>query len=162
MQKSIGKTTRMVVVAAVATAGLSACGGGAGSGTESDTAAAAATPESQIEAVFHGYYEAMLAGDFEGVCSFQSPEAVDHILANMERMGTKVSTCVEALEKSRENQANADAMDEIAATVEVKEIVVTGDTANVSWSSEVDGKRETTTTAVRRVDGEWRMDYTGS
>lgn len=166
MQKSIGKMTRMAIAAAAATAALSACGGGAGSGTAapagSDAAAVAgATPESEVEAVFHAYYDAILDRDFETACGFNAPETNDQIVASMELLGTSAGSCPEALEVTVEDSAAAESLDTIAETAEVQEVTVTGDTAELTWSADIAGEQSTTTTPLRLIDGQWRLVYTG-
>jgi hypothetical protein len=157
----------MVFTVVAATVALSSCGGGAAGGTgggpgePSGTAAGAASPESEVEAAFRGYYDAILVRDFETACGFNAPETNDQIVSTMEALGTTVSSCPEALEKTVEDSATAEALDTIAETAEVQEVTVTGETATLRWSADTEDGQSTTTTPLRRIDGQWSLVYTG-
>jgi ketosteroid isomerase-like protein len=120
-----------------------------GSGSAADRAA--------VEAVFRAYLRAVAAGDFTTACGLNAPETTQRLLDELARRGTPATTCEDAIAALYSGSAFAQGAPAIADTLEVRGIDVDGDTATVSWSVEVTGRRPVVTNALRRVDGQWRL-----
>jgi len=121
-----------------------------------------ASDRQAVEAVFHDYYEALLARDFATACAFNAPETTQQLLANLEARGITAATCEEALTAVYAIPGAAETVDKIVAGATVQGVTVSGDTATITWSAEVNGTRNSTTSQLRRIDGEWRLVDTGT
>lgn len=163
------KTIRIALAAAALALALGSCStsvGGGGSPGDQAVPSAAAPPasgpaaggdRSAVEAVFRGYYQALLARDFPGACSVSAPETIAKLLASLKTQGVTVGTCPEALSTIYAIPGAAEAADAIANSAQIQDVAVTGDQASITWSAEVNGQRPTVTNDVRRVDGQWRL-----
>jgi hypothetical protein len=125
-----------------------------GVGSEADRA--------EIEAVFQGYYEALLARDFTTACALNAPETTEALLADLASQGVQVGSCEEAFETIYATPGAPEVADGIAATAQIQDVRVDGDVATISWSAEVEGQRPTVTNDLRRIDGQWRLLDTSS
>jgi hypothetical protein len=121
-----------------------------------------AVDQQAVETVFHDYYEALLARDFAAACEFNAPETTQQLLANLQSRGITADTCEEALTAVYAIPGAAETVDGIVQGAEVQGVVVTGDNASITWSAEVNGARNTVTSQLRRVDGQWRLVDTGA
>ncbi|TQM03886.1 hypothetical protein [Pseudonocardia kunmingensis] len=121
-----------------------------------------AADQQAVEAVFRDYYEALLARDFATACEFNAPETTQQLLANLQSRGITADTCEEALTAVYAIPGAAETVDGIVQGAQVQGVVVTGDTASITWSAEVNGARNTVTSQLRRVDGQWRLVDTGA
>jgi len=121
-----------------------------------------AADQQAVETVFHDYYEALLARDFAAACEFNAPETTQQLLANLRSRGITADTCEEALTAVYAIPGAAETVDGIVQGAQVQGVVVTGDNASITWSAEVNGARNTVTSQLRRVDGQWRLVDTGA
>jgi hypothetical protein len=164
------KTLPAAVAGALAAAlvALSACGtpvAGTPAPQPGPPPAAAPDPaadQQAVETVFRGYYEALLARDFASACELNAPETTQQLLANLQSRGITADTCEEAFTAVYAIPGAAETVDGIVKGAEVQGVVVTGDNAGITWSAEVNGARNTITSQLRRVDGQWRLVDTGT
>jgi predicted small lipoprotein YifL len=166
------KTIRLALAIAALSAALTACGDD-GSGSAAPAAPAAppaasgvpadgAAAEAEVEAAFRGYWQALLARDFPTACAFNTPETNAQLLAGAQAQGVTAASCEEALDKTYAVPGAAEAIESTARTSTVEDITVTGDDATIRWSAELNGERPTVTSGARRIDGAWRLVYTGA
>jgi SnoaL-like domain len=120
-----------------------------GSGSAADRAA--------VETVFRTYLRAVADGDFTTACALNAPETTQRLLDELAHRGTPAATCEDAIAALYSGSAFAQGAPAVAETLEVRGVDVAGDTATVSWSVEVAGRRPVVTNALRRVDGQWRL-----
>lgn len=113
--------------------------------------------QAAVEAVFHGYYGALLARDFVTACALVAPEAVDRLLEQLAAQGTPADTCEAALGIVLARPEAAEYTDEIARTAQAHDIRVQRDDATITWSATVRGQTATATNVLRRIDGSWRL-----
>ncbi|MCO1656054.1 hypothetical protein [Pseudonocardia humida] len=139
------KTLRAVLVAAVLTAGVAACG------------ADAAT---EIDEAFKGYHTAVLARDFPAACAYNAPEATAKLLSSLATQGVNAATCEEAFAVVFDQGGAAETADTISRTAKIDDIQVDGDEATVRWTAVVDGNASPTTWGMRRIDGAWKLVLT--
>ena len=159
------KTFRATVAAAALLVGLAGCGtpvsGSAVPAPPPPTTSAPpvdpAVERPEVEAAFRGYYEALRAQDFAAACAFHAAETTERLLAELHRRGVTATTCEEALTAVYAIPGNAEMVESVGRSATVEEITVTGDDASITWSADVNGARETTTSALRRIDGTWRL-----
>ena len=163
------KPIRAGLLAAAVVLLLGACGGtDAAAPASSGTASVPPTPvtsaapqltgaEAEVADVFHGYYRALLARDFVTACRLNAPESRTAMLANIKARGIKASTCEEAFTKVYADQSAATLLDRVANTAQVTSVTVNGDTADITWTSQVQGNRPTVTNTMRRIDGAWQL-----
>jgi hypothetical protein len=121
-----------------------------------------AEDQKAVETVFHEYYEALLARDFASACGFNAPETTQQLLANLQARGITADTCEEALTAVYAIPGAAETVDGIVKGAAVQGVSVTGDNASITWSAQVNGARNTVTSQLRRVDGQWRLVDTGT
>jgi hypothetical protein len=170
---------RNLVTAAVLVAALASCSGGAtpaGTGSGSTPAAptgpSAAAPgpagdaaggaEAAVETAFTGYNRALADRDFGTACALNAPESVDVLLAGVEQgLGQRPADCVEAFEIIYATPGAAELADATTTSAVIQDVAVSGDTATVTWSAEVQGQRPTVTSDLRLIDGDWRLVDTG-
>ena len=120
-----------------------------GSGSAADRA--------DVETVFRTYLRAVAEGDFTTACALNAPETTQRLVDELARRGTPVTACEDAIAALYSGSSLTQGAPAIADTLEVSGIDVAGDTATVSWSVEVAGRRPVVTNALRRVDGQWRL-----
>jgi hypothetical protein len=116
-----------------------------------------ATDRADVETVFRTYLRAVADGDFTTACELNAPETTQRLFDELARRGTPATTCEGAIAALYSESGVAQGAPAIADTLEVRGIDVAGDTATVSWSVEVTGRRPVVTNALRRVDGRWRL-----
>jgi hypothetical protein len=163
------KTIRRAIAAVAAAAALSACapagpGTGETAAPPTPNAAPSATPapvdpgeRAAVETVFRSYYQALLVRDYATACALNAPETNARLLEDVAAEGTPVATCEEALAAVYAIPGAAPVADAVGATAQVQDVAVAGDQATVSWSFEVQGRRQPVTTTLRRIDGQWRL-----
>lgn len=120
-----------------------------GSGSAADRAA--------VETVFRTYLRAVADGDFTTACGLNAPETTQRLLDELARRGTPAAACEDAIAALYSGSGVGQGARVIADTLEIGAVDVDGDTATVSWSVEVSGRRPLVTNALRRVDGQWRL-----
>lgn len=126
------------------------------------TTAAAGEDEAAVEAAFTAYNRALADRDFATACALNAPESVETLLAGVEQgLGQRPADCVEALEIIYATPGAAELADVTTTTTEIQDVTVTGGTATVTWSAEVQGRRPTVTSDLRRIDDGWRLVDTG-
>jgi ketosteroid isomerase-like protein len=160
-------TFRTVVAAAALFAALAGCGtqvsGSATPAPPPPTTASSVAPvdpavaRQDVEAAFRDYYAALRARNFTAACALHADETTVRLLDELRRRGVTATTCEEALTAVYAIPGNAEAVDAIAQSATVEEITVTGEDATIAWSATIDGKRETTTSSLRRIDNTWRL-----
>jgi ketosteroid isomerase-like protein len=164
------KTIRTAVAAAGLVAALAGCGTPV-AGTPAPQPAPPpslaappdpATDQRAIETLFQDYYGALRAHDFAAACGFNAPETTDQMLANLRSRGVEAATCEDAMTAIYAIPENARIADQVAENATIENVVVTGDEATVTWSSEIDGNRSPGTTRLRRVDGRWLLASAGA
>lgn len=165
-----------ILIAWVAAAGaLSACAGGtdtAPTATSTGATSTAASPtgasptgayspvtpdETAIAAVFRDHNEALLSHDFARACSFHDPVLDQQLVAQAAAGDGRIAGCEDALKAIYANPDAVAASDGIARTARITAITVGGDAAEITWSVENRGKQSSTTTGMRRIDGQWRL-----
>lgn len=170
---------RNIVAAAVLVTALASCSGGpapagtdAATGTPPPSGESATAPGSApgaaggdaaaVETAFARYNQALADRDFTTACALNAPEPIEALLAGVEEaMGQRPADCVEAFEIVYATPGAAEAADSTTTTSEIQDVTVTGDTATVTWSAEVQGMRQTVTSGLRLIDGGWRLVDTG-
>jgi hypothetical protein len=116
-----------------------------------------ATDRADVETVFRTYLRAVGDGDFTTACELNAPETTQRLFDELARRGTPATTCEGAIAALYSGSGVAQGAPAIADTLEVRGIDIAGDTATVSWSVEVTGRRPVVTNALRRIDGQWRL-----
>ena len=116
----------------------------------------------EVEAVFHRHYEALLIRDFATACALTAPETTDQFLASVRSRGATVGTCEEAWAFIYEQPNAPQQLDAIARSATVRDVLVNGDTATITWTVGSGGQRPTARSALRRIDGEWKMADTAT
>lgn len=114
-----------------------------------------------VETAFRGYYTALLARDYPAACALTAPESTGKLLASLATQGVTAGTCEEALGAIFAEPGAADTADGIARSVQIKDVVVSGDRATVSWSASLEGAPRDATNGMRRIDGSWRLTSVG-
>jgi hypothetical protein len=158
-------TFRVAVAAAALLAALAGCGTPvSGTATPAPPPPTTSAPpvdpavaREEIEAAFRGYYEALRAQDFTTACAFHADETTRQLLAELARRGVTAATCEEALTAVYAVPGNAEGVETVAESATVDDVAVDGDDATITWSAEIKGARETTTSKLRRIDGTWRL-----
>lgn len=116
----------------------------------------AADDETAVETAFTDYNRALAEQDTAAVCALSDPGTVQTVLAAVtQQLGQQVGTCEEAFGLVFSAPGATELAQRTAATTEVRDVVVDGDTATVSWSAEVREQRQELTNDMRRVDGRW-------
>lgn len=115
------------------------------------------TEQAAVEAVFHGYYGALLARDFVTACALLAPEAVDRLRDRLAAQGTPAEGCEMALDIVLARPEAAAHTDEVARTARVHDIRIRGDEALITWSAVAGGQTTTATGSLRRIDDLWRL-----
>ncbi len=164
------KTLRTAVAAVAVLAALSGCGtqvAGTPAAQPGPPPPAAAAPDpaadqQAVEAVFQGYYEALLGRDFARACTYNAPETTQQLLANLQSRGITAATCEEALTAVYALPGAAETVDGIVKGATVQSVSITDDVASITWTAEVKGTRNTVTSQLRRIDGQWRLVDTGA
>jgi hypothetical protein len=162
------KTFRTTVAAAALFAALVGCGTSvSGSASPAPPPPAPPTPSAppvdpaearqNIETAFRDYYEALRDEDFAAACAFHAPETTERLLAKLRGRGVTAESCEEALTAVYAVPGNAEQVESIGQSAIVDDITVTGENAEITWSADVNGGRETTTSALRRIDGRWLL-----
>ncbi len=136
------RTIRIALAAAVLAVGVTGCGG---------------DPEAEVRQVVEGYHTAALARDFPAACAYNSPQATEQLLASVATQGIRADTCEQALEAIYAQSGAADTADAISRSARIDGVEVDGDEATVSWTATLDGQSAPTTSALRRIDGEWKL-----
>lgn len=169
---------RNLVTAAALVTALASCSGPTPAGTD---AAGTTTPpaggstaapgpaggavggdESAVETAFAGYNQALSARDFPTACALNAPESVEALLAAIEEgLGQRPADCVEAFEIVYAGPGTAEVADATTKTAQIQDVAVTGETATVTWSAQVQGQTQTVTSDLRLIDGNWRLVDTG-
>lgn len=144
------KTIRTVLAIGVIAAVLSSCGGGS-------PADPATGERGAVETVFRGYHQALHARDFTTACSLNTPEKSAELIEKLAAKGSTVSSCEEALRMVFTLPQAANAADSIATTLQIDDVTVDGDNATITWSARGQGREKPTTSALRRIDGQWRL-----
>lgn len=144
---------RGAVVCAIAVAALAltlaSCGDGAGGGATGDEAA--------VETIFRSYHQALLARDFATACVLNAPETSAELIRNANARGGQATTCEQALTAVYASPGAGAVADGVSNSAEVRDVVVTGDSAVVSWTFDNQGRPEPVDTGVRLIDGQWRL-----
>lgn len=143
-------TIRTVLAIAAIAAVLSSCGGGS-------PADPATGERGAVETVFRGYHEALHARDFTTACSLNAPEKSAELIEKLAAKGATVSSCEEALRMVFTLPQAADSADRIATTLQVDDVTVDGDNATITWSARGQSRGQPTTSALRRIDDQWRL-----
>jgi ketosteroid isomerase-like protein len=110
-----------------------------------------------VEDVFHQYYDALQARDFPRACSYNAPETTEQLLASLRTRGVDAASCEEAFTAVYAVPGAEQIVQEAADTAVVQDIAVAGDSASITWSSEVGGGRRTATTQLRRGADRWLL-----
>jgi hypothetical protein len=130
--------------------------------TAAPPTAAGGSAQQEVEVVFHRYYEALLNRDFATACAFNAPETTEQLLANVRGRGATVGTCEEALTHIYAQPGAAEQVDAIVRSATVQSVEVNGDSALITWSAGAGGQRPTVKSALRRIDGAWKLVDTGA
>lgn len=170
---------RSLVTAAVLVTALTSCGGapapadpdagaspappaGASAAPDQGTAGAAGGDEAAVETAFTDYNQALADRDFATACALNAPESVEALLSGVEQgLGQRPADCVAAFEIIYATPGAAELADGTTTTTEIQDVTISGDTATVTWSAEVQGRRPTVTSDLRLIDGGWRLVDTG-
>lgn len=157
----------MSLAAVVLATALTACGGVAStaaptgpaspSGAGATSKPAASGEEAAVETVFRSFTAALLARDFAKACALNAPETAAKRVENVNAGGAGVTTCEEAFSAIYAVPRAAEAADGIGRTTEVTSVTVTGDTAKIIWTAEVQGRRPALSNGARKIDGQWRL-----
>ncbi|WP_214365137.1 hypothetical protein [Pseudonocardia sp. H11422] len=118
---------------------------------------AATAAEAGVETAFRGYYQALLARDFVTACALNAPETNQQLLANAAAGGLQANSCEDALTQIYAMPGAAQTSDGIANSVQVEDVTITGDTAVITWSAELQGERRDARNTVRTIEGQWRL-----
>lgn len=138
--------------------GVAVAAGVAGCSSAPTGSNAAGSDVTAVENVFHNHNQALLSRDFATACSLDAP-ATNTALEKRAASGGGAATtsCPEALSKIYAIPGAATVADGIAKSAKIDNVKVNGDTATVTWTVSSNGRQSTTTTDMRRVDGQWRV-----
>ncbi len=136
------RATRAALVAVVLTAALAGCGENA---------------EEGVEKAFRGYHAALLARDFRTACSYNSPDATGRLLNDLSSQGIDAASCEDAFAAIYAEAGGSAAADGVGRTVQIQDIVVTGENATISWTAELDGEQRPARSNMHRSDGQWQF-----
>jgi hypothetical protein len=171
---TISRGVIVTVLAAAISAGLVGCGTQVTGSPAPDPAAVASTPappapttgpqnpRQEVESVFHSYYEALLTRNFATACAFNAPETTDQLIANVRTRGATVNTCEDALGYIYAQPGAAQQVDAIVRSATVQQVDVHGDSALITWTAGTTGQRPSVRSALRRIDGAWKLVDTGA
>jgi hypothetical protein len=171
---------RNLVTAAVLVTALAACGGDPAP-ADSDAGSTAAPPvgssaapddpaaagaaggdEAAVETAFSDYNQALAERDFATACALNAPESVEALLSGVEQgLGQRPADCVAAFEIIYATPGAAELADATTTSTEIQDVTVTGGDATVTWSAQVRDQRQTVSSDLRRIDGDWRLVDTG-
>jgi ketosteroid isomerase-like protein len=135
--------TSLALLAAVSIAAVG-CGG---SDAKSD--------DEQIRDTVSGYAAAFADGDGKEVCDRLTERAQKEVIAQGKALGGDFTTCEETIKQLTSVISSADK--KALREIEVTKLTVKGDTATLQA-----GAGNGATTRMRKVDGEWLVDGTGS
>ncbi|WP_300013599.1 hypothetical protein [Pseudonocardia sp.] len=160
---------RTLLTAATLVVVLASCGGTAPTTSDGPTSAptggpdgVAGTDRAAVEAAFTDYNQALADRDFVTACALNAPESVQTLLTGVEQaLNQRPADCVEAFEIVYATPGAAELADGTTTSAAIQDIAVTGDTATITWSADVEGERPTVTSDLRRIDGNWRLVDTG-
>lgn len=123
-----------------------------------EPAPASASDRPAIEKVLEEYDAAVLARDFATACSLLVPEAGPALVDAVNAGGGMVTTCEQAYAAAYAGAYAARQLDEAARSLTISDVTVAGDTASVTFSSEIDGQKlDGLTHKMRRADGRWQI-----
>jgi ketosteroid isomerase-like protein len=155
------KTIRTAVAAAALVAALAGCGTPV-AGTPAPQPPDPAADQRAVEDVFRQYYEALRARDFSRACGFNAPETTEQLLTTLRGRGVEASSCEEAFTAVYAVPGAAQLVEQAADTATIENVAVTGDTATITWSSEVRGQRTQATSDLRREGTRWLLVSVGA
>ncbi len=124
--------------------------------SEAGSEEVAVDDEAAVETAFTDYNRALAEQDAAAACALSAPETVQMLVAAVsQQLGQQIGTCEEAFGLVFSAPGATELAQRTASTTEVRDVVVDGDTATVSWSAEIQEQRQDLTNEMRRVDGRW-------
>ncbi len=121
-----------------------------------------AADEAGVRTIFNASYAALTKRDFDTACALNAPETNAVLLKTVAAKGLQASTCPEALTGIYAVPGASAVVDEIVRSAMIDSVTVNGANATITWSATAQGQRRTVTSAMRLVDGQWRLVDTGS
>lgn len=168
-----------LAAAVVLLGAATACGGGAQPAPvvpDGPPAASSASPsalpdgttdpgvddETAVRTAFTEYNDALAASDAAAACARSAPETVATLVAAVsQQLGQQVEGCEDAFGLVFATPGAAELARETAASTEIRQVSVDGDTAVVEWSADVQGQPATQTNELVRIDGRWLLGGIG-
>lgn len=123
----------------------------------SSTESAASPAELDVEAALRAYQTALASGDVAAACGLNTPETSVQLVAAVQAAGGQVGTCEEALTAVLAQPGARETAAEAASTTEVRDVVVEGLSATITWSSQRQGQTRTDEAVLQSVGGQWRL-----
>lgn len=122
-------------------------------------AAAGATEEAAVRAALDAYNAALLGRDFRTACSALVTGGADQLAASIGgRLGRPVASCDEALAAVYAAPEAAKVLDEAARSAAVESVVITGNTATLTYTGTVNGVQSPQLKiAMAREGGAWKI-----
>lgn len=137
------------------TSSAGASGAATGGGEPTAGGGAVGPIEASVEAALREYQAAIAGGDFATACARNAPETSAQLIELVNAQGAAIATCEEAFALVFAQPGAFEAARESADTTTVDDVTVEGETAIISWTSQVQGEPSTVRNTLRAVDGQW-------
>lgn len=131
--------------------------GAADSGAEAPAEGVAGPEEEVVVAALRGYQQALATGDFGTACALSTADAQARVLAEVQAGGGQAADCAQAMAAVFAQPGAPELAAESAASTVVRDVVIEGLNATVSWTWTGAGQARTDSAALQYVEGQWRL-----
>ncbi len=112
----------------------------------------------EVEALFDGYYAALVRDDFAAACDRLAPVTRERFVRNLRRAGRRVASCPRGLgARDARGRPLLNRLAPVFRRAEVVRIGIQGDRASIQWRTTRRGRRLRLEQSARKIKGEWKL-----